>query len=284
VKILEISQKIAIGITLIALIITIIIMLILAGVTIAIIMNGGLFTQAQDAVIATRASTIEERRNIWFAELDIVDEAGGANPENLQQILEQLEKDKLLDAQDIETIKQHPNNEITISNSSRSWTISFKREIGGGTPGVGLQPITAMQVGDYVKYDHGKESFEVPTDLSGWTSVQTFDKELYTGGWRVMYNDSEGIEIISAGNVATGIADSARANNFTLRGRDGYNNMVDALNQIPLERYFGATYVGPSGPAGYHMYVASLWTARSDAITRPSSSSFRSSSGNPSKV
>jgi hypothetical protein len=61
----EISPKIATGITLIALIITIIIMLILAGVTISIIMNGGLFDQAQKA----REETIKEagREDILIA-------------------------------------------------------------------------------------------------------------------------------------------------------------------------------------------------------------------------
>jgi hypothetical protein len=53
------------GITLIALIITIIIMLILAAVTITIAMNGGLFQQAQNAVIATDiAQTREQAQEI----------------------------------------------------------------------------------------------------------------------------------------------------------------------------------------------------------------------------
>ena len=52
------------GITLIALIITIIIMLILAGVTINIAINGGLFTQAQTAVEETKRKAYEEQVEI----------------------------------------------------------------------------------------------------------------------------------------------------------------------------------------------------------------------------
>jgi hypothetical protein len=49
------------GITLIALVITIIVMLILAGVTINIVVNGGLFKQAQNAVSATDISQTKEQ-------------------------------------------------------------------------------------------------------------------------------------------------------------------------------------------------------------------------------
>lgn len=56
-----------IGITLIALIITIIVMLIFAGVTISIVANGGLFDQARNASIATRQGVVDEEISIWKA-------------------------------------------------------------------------------------------------------------------------------------------------------------------------------------------------------------------------
>ena len=49
------------GITLIALIITIIVMLILVGVTINVALNGGLFTKAEDAAIGTEKQAIYEQ-------------------------------------------------------------------------------------------------------------------------------------------------------------------------------------------------------------------------------
>ena len=55
------------GITLIALIITIIIMLILAGVSISIVVNGGLFKQASNAVNATQNAAAEEQAEIMKA-------------------------------------------------------------------------------------------------------------------------------------------------------------------------------------------------------------------------
>ena len=48
------------GITLVALVITIIIMLILAGVTISVVVNGGLFNQAEQAVVKTTDADLTE--------------------------------------------------------------------------------------------------------------------------------------------------------------------------------------------------------------------------------
>ena len=55
------------GITLVALVITIIVMLILAGVTISMVVNGGLFTQAQESVTATKKSNAKEYAGIAVA-------------------------------------------------------------------------------------------------------------------------------------------------------------------------------------------------------------------------
>lgn len=56
------------GITLVALIITIIVMLILVGVSISVALNGGLFTKANDAVSSTKRTTIEEAMALARAE------------------------------------------------------------------------------------------------------------------------------------------------------------------------------------------------------------------------
>jgi hypothetical protein len=56
------------GITLIALIITIIVMLILAAVVIAIVVDGGLFEQADKAAEKTKQAMIKEQLAIWKAE------------------------------------------------------------------------------------------------------------------------------------------------------------------------------------------------------------------------
>lgn len=50
------------GITLVALVITIIVMLILVGVSVTVALNGGLFTTAQNAVDRTNAALVNENK------------------------------------------------------------------------------------------------------------------------------------------------------------------------------------------------------------------------------
>ena len=50
------------GITLVALVITIIVMLILVGVSVTVALNGGLFTTAEEAVNGTNQALTEENR------------------------------------------------------------------------------------------------------------------------------------------------------------------------------------------------------------------------------
>jgi len=56
------------GITLVALVITIIVMLILAGVTISIVVQGGLFNQATNAVQSTKSYTLDEAVKLALAD------------------------------------------------------------------------------------------------------------------------------------------------------------------------------------------------------------------------
>ena len=57
------------GITLIALVITIIVLLILAGVSIATLTgNNGILSQAQNAKVETRGAAVEEARDLWKQE------------------------------------------------------------------------------------------------------------------------------------------------------------------------------------------------------------------------
>ena len=69
------------GITLIALIITIIILLILAGISIKALTNTGLFGKANEAKIRTEISRIEEEANLIY--LDLV---AGKYTENIDDI------------------------------------------------------------------------------------------------------------------------------------------------------------------------------------------------------
>ena len=85
------------GVTLIALIITIIVLLILAGVTIAMIIgDNGILNRAVDADVETRASTVEERKNLWKNEKQTDNYIGENTAQTLEELLEDLEKEDLI--------------------------------------------------------------------------------------------------------------------------------------------------------------------------------------------
>ena len=65
------------GITLIALVITIIVLLILAGVTINLALNGGIIGYADNAATETRTTGLEEEEELLNAEQKIADYMGG---------------------------------------------------------------------------------------------------------------------------------------------------------------------------------------------------------------
>ena len=67
------------GITLIALVITIIILLILAGLSISALTGSGLFGKAQDAVKLSKLKEIEEAANLAYMERQIDSITGGEN-------------------------------------------------------------------------------------------------------------------------------------------------------------------------------------------------------------
>jgi hypothetical protein len=97
------------GITLIALIITIIIMLILASVTIAIIMNGGLFTQARTAAEETRGASVAEEVEIWRVEKRM-GKYSGIGAQTREQLINSLADRKLLTPEEKAWLLADPDN------------------------------------------------------------------------------------------------------------------------------------------------------------------------------
>ena len=80
------------GITLIALVVTIVVLLILAAVSISMLGGeNGIITQAQNAKEETRGGEVEEERNLWMSEITMSKTTG----ETVQSIEEKLEELKM---------------------------------------------------------------------------------------------------------------------------------------------------------------------------------------------
>ena len=104
------------GITLIALVVTIIILLILAGVSISLVLdNNGIIGKSQESRLETRASQVEDEIGLWKQNNFIKSETG-ESIENANAVLQSLISRKLLNEDEID----RDNEIITIKRKNGS--------------------------------------------------------------------------------------------------------------------------------------------------------------------
>ena len=114
------------GITLIALVITIIVLLILAGVTISMVVgDNGILTRADNASENTRGGKVEEAKTLWQNEkkLATYDEDPNIKVETQDELLERLVKEGSLTEKEKKEIEE--TGQVTIGNK----TIVFEKVI-----------------------------------------------------------------------------------------------------------------------------------------------------------
>ena len=222
------------GITLIALVITIIVLLILAGVSIAMLTGeNGILTQAQRAKAETEIAEVKER-----AQMDILDEQTESRTELTKskfiEILNKYFKDvpteenfpEDLTSLILETKEEYGSHEIKISEIYNG-ELTVKQKIAGEVLKVNPDGEEAKDKSPYVKYNNML--------------------------CRVLYNDeTHGIQIITADNrivpnVTLGPGDDkVTVNDFFYDGSltlsddfkkaaASYNNVVDNLNERASE-------------------------------------------------
>ena len=227
------------GITLIALVITIIVLLILAGVTIATLTgDNGILGKAKTAKTTNDEEKAKEQ--IKIAVMGSYGKDGELNYDDLTKNLGQI------------GIKDLPNEasyplEVTLDGVSA--TIEANGEVNFTTSGGYTQTgdtITSpdgktMKVGDYVDYDAtlganaSDLTYSSPSSKTGADSNQDFNVATYKSagyGWRVLGVKNGKIRLISEEFIGSGTyADSSRTR-YTLTGQKGYINGIEELNKI----------------------------------------------------
>ena len=109
------------GITLVALIITIIILLILAGVTISLVIgDNGLITKSKATKLKTRQATVEEKVELWKSENNIR-ENNGEQKSSSEKLIEELKKEKLVYDNEV----NEKEETITIDNKVIDYSTIF---------------------------------------------------------------------------------------------------------------------------------------------------------------
>ena len=222
------------GITLIALVITIIVLLVLAGVTIATLTGeNGILTKATEASKKTGQASAEEQ-----VQLEVTASIGTDGKINTGDLNDNLGNIEGL-THEGETIENNPidslpatvvvdgNNVIIREDGSvvvSEWT-QTGYEITNGE--------ITVKVGDYVlNYDEGTGSTQIETTESGHTEQQTLTTENL--GWRILgIGENGGLELIS---------DNPTTATLTLSGETGYLNAEEVLNTACNELYGKGQY------------------------------------------
>ena len=148
------------GITLIALVVTIVVLLILATVSISMIGGeNGLVTQAIEAKEETRASAVEEKRDLWNIEKEN-NKYLQTQEKTLEDLLNELEEEKLITSEEKNEIEQNGHviigsKDISFSDGikERTYTITNSNEE--------IQFYKTIKEGDISKEKPNYENYEI---------------------------------------------------------------------------------------------------------------------------
>ena len=229
------------GITLIALVITIIVLLILAGVTIATLTgDNGILGKAKTAKTTNDEEKAKEQ--IKIAVMGSYGKDGELNYDDLTKNLGQI---------GITGLPKEASYPLEVTLDGVSATIKANGEVnfqGGGYTQTG-DTITSpdgktMKVGDYVNYDPTLEAnasdltYTSTADKTGADSNQEFNVATYKSagyGWRVLGVKDGKIRLISEEFIGPGkdkeIYIGSRTY-YNLKGQKGYINGIEELNKI----------------------------------------------------
>ena len=220
------------GITLIALVVTIVVLLILAGVTISLLLDeNGIIAKSKDARNANRAVAIKEEITLWKAEKFAADNGAGSH-ESMDDFLARLKTRGLISDEDIATIKdtrklQVGKETIVFPSDAKTLVQAFKDN--------------EIKVGDYLNYnDYVDESktYTTKTNENGWADQKyTATKDTY---WQVLGLDETGerLMLISQSPIKKEMKTSDTAEEWektpylVLKGAYGYVNCKQILNNV----------------------------------------------------
>ena len=176
------------AITLIALVVTIVVLLILAGVTISLLLDeNGIIAKSKDARNTNRAGTIRDEISLWEAD-KVASENGAGSHESMDAFLARLKTRGLINDEDIQKIKD--TRELQVGKEIIKFPSDAKTLVQAFKDG-------EIQVGDYLNYnDYVDESktYTTKTNENGWADQKyTATKDTY---WQVLGLDETGEKLM----------------------------------------------------------------------------------------
>ncbi len=215
------------GITLIALVITIIVLLILAAVSIATLTGeNGILSQANKAKEETRGANVDETIQLWKIEKESGKVTGTSASKSKDELLKELKEQKLITDKEFEKLTN--GEEITIG--SKTISIEDVKTI------VEAFKDGDIQVGDYVNYQNpSSEPVTVTTEQTGYSKSQTYEVDSSTT-WRVLGLDEgeDNLLLISGSPLKRSKENDAPTEDpyLALGGAESWYNCKETLNTI----------------------------------------------------
>ncbi len=215
------------GITLIALVITIIVLLILAAVSIATLTGeNGILTQANKAKEETRGANVDETIQLWKIEKESGKLTETSASKSKDELLKELKEQKLITSEEFEKLTN--GEEVTIG--SKTISIEEVKTI------VEAFRDGDIQIGDYVNYKNpSSEPVTVKPEQTGYSKSQTYEVDDNTT-WRVLGLDEEGdnLLLISGSPLKRSKEENIETENpyLALGGAEGWYNGKDILDEI----------------------------------------------------
>ena len=222
------------AITLIALVVTIVILLILAGVTITMTLGqNGLFTRAREGRAAYEESEVRDDLSMLITQYTW-DKAAEKTDKSLGDYLKDNGATSVKANADGTTLEvEYKGYVFTVNKDSGEITEVSKGE-GSDSP---TTPTIIPQVGEIVSYtpDTPSTGYDLSTAKSGYSSAQTIDSKYDPKVWKIM-------EVDENGNITKlfGVPNSSQSSVY-FQGSTGYNNGVYLLNDICKSRYGNAS-------------------------------------------
>ena len=229
------------GITLIALVITIIILIILASISIsAVFGQNGLITKAQEAKEEMRGGSVQEARDLFYLEKEMVNESPTEG--EITTLVDKLVTQGLLTPADRNFIVDQGKWYVEIGSRSGDKAIIFKEVTPPSIGDLFDDDTGTIKSGDYVDYNPWlgtTDSYTVQgqysTSNSGGDQIHDRIEDL---NWRVLDKKGDSIRLISETPIKV-----SGGTGLTLHGANGYNNAVKIIDELC------AIYGGSKGTA-----------------------------------
>lgn len=189
------SKKMSRGITLIALVVTIIVLLILAGISVITLTgDNGIIKNAGNA--KNQTEIVEEKHIIGTSAIQAMEKNkyGHINEEDLRTIINQsITADVTADKSNF--IIKISNRGYLVDENGNVSEITWWKEKQENGDIIITNGDTRLKVGDYINYDansNGEVTYTSKAEKTGITDDQTFSTTFNTDGWRLLDIDYSG--------------------------------------------------------------------------------------------